>query len=167
MSKTRLIKPLNKSRRYDKILKENIESVVWVLVERILKIKVIKTELLYPELAFTIEREADFVLMGKSETLFKRHFLQLEVLSGLRNLEQVINKIRQKMPITFDIQKLPSFQEGEHKGEEKALLNVAKRLILRNTPLSEIQEITGLSINELEKLKKELDASKVKSKKEK
>jgi hypothetical protein len=65
------------------------------------------------------------------------------------------------MPITFDIQKLPSFQEGA----ERALSNVAKRLILRNTPLSEIQEITGLSINELEKLKKEFDIPKAKGKK--
>jgi hypothetical protein len=45
-------------------LKEKIESVVLVFVERILGIKVVKKELLYPELAYSIEKEADFVLLG-------------------------------------------------------------------------------------------------------
>lgn len=305
MSKTRTQKysKANKEAlRYDKILKENIQSVIWALVERVLKIDAVKTEILYPELAFTIEREADFVIMGtskngeetvyhiefqsqndremvcrnymysalfnhkyrkpvkqiviylgydplnmkielvmpdftfkyelldmrsfsyrdflnsnipeevilailcnfendsndlvisqillklraldKSETLFKRHFIQLEVLSGLRNLEQIIHQIRQKMPITFDIQKLPSFQEGLEKGiekgiekgleegiekgknigEEEALHDVAQRLILKNAPLDYIQEITGLSITALKKIQKEVNFNKAKDK---
>jgi hypothetical protein len=49
------------AQEYDKIIKENLEKVVLQLIRKITNIEPIKGEVLYPELHYTIEREADFV----------------------------------------------------------------------------------------------------------
>jgi hypothetical protein len=49
------------AQEYDKIIKENLEKVVLQLISKTTNIEAIKGEVLYPELHYTIEREADFV----------------------------------------------------------------------------------------------------------
>lgn len=49
------------AQEYDKIIKENLEKVVLQLIRKTTNIEPIKGEVLYPELHYTIEREADFV----------------------------------------------------------------------------------------------------------
>jgi hypothetical protein len=49
------------AQEYDKIIKENLEKVVLQLIRKTTSIEPIKGEVLYPELHYTIEREADFV----------------------------------------------------------------------------------------------------------
>jgi len=49
------------AQEYDKIIKENLEKVVLQLISKTTNIEPIKGEVLYPELHYTIEREADFV----------------------------------------------------------------------------------------------------------
>ncbi|MDO1450866.1 hypothetical protein Q0590_31620 [Rhodocytophaga aerolata] len=49
------------AQEYDKIIKENLEKVVLQLIRKTTHIDPIKGEVLYPELHYTIEREADFV----------------------------------------------------------------------------------------------------------
>jgi hypothetical protein len=46
---------------YDKILKENLEKIILQLIRKTTGIDPVKGEILYPELQYTLEREADFV----------------------------------------------------------------------------------------------------------
>ncbi len=46
---------------YDKILKENLEKMILQLISKTAGIELVSGEILYPELQYTIEREADFV----------------------------------------------------------------------------------------------------------
>jgi hypothetical protein len=49
------------AQQYDKILKENLEKVVLQLIRKTTDVEPLTGELLYPELNYTIEREADFL----------------------------------------------------------------------------------------------------------
>jgi len=49
------------AQEYDKIIKENLEKVVLQLIRKTTNLEPIKGEVEYPELHYTIEREADFV----------------------------------------------------------------------------------------------------------
>jgi hypothetical protein len=49
------------AQQYDKIIKENLEKVVLQLIRKTTDIEPVKGEILYPELNYTIEREADFL----------------------------------------------------------------------------------------------------------
>jgi len=49
------------AQQYDKIIKENLEKVVLQLIRKTTNIEPLKGEILYPELKYTIEREADFL----------------------------------------------------------------------------------------------------------
>ncbi|MDQ0254437.1 putative transposase/invertase (TIGR01784 family) [Evansella vedderi] len=44
----------------------------------------------------------------------------------------------------------------ERKGIEKGVMKVAKRMLLKNMPMEEIVDITGLPMEEIERLKEEL-----------
>ena len=46
-----------------------------------------------------------------------------------------------------------AFDNGEKQGMEKATLNIAKKMLKRNRPLEEIIEDTGLSLEEIDKLR--------------
>jgi hypothetical protein len=49
------------AQQYDKIVKENLEKVVLQLIRKTTGIEPLTGEILYPELNYTIEREADFI----------------------------------------------------------------------------------------------------------
>jgi hypothetical protein len=49
------------AQQYDKIIKENLEKVVLQLIRKTTDIEPVTGEILYPELNYTIEREADFL----------------------------------------------------------------------------------------------------------
>jgi hypothetical protein len=55
------------SKQYDKIIKENIQDVVWQLVRKTIQDDLVSFEVLYPELQYTIEREADFIMKVKDK----------------------------------------------------------------------------------------------------
>jgi predicted transposase/invertase (TIGR01784 family) len=48
--------------------------------------------------------------------------------------------------------RLEGRHEGRHEGIKEGIINVAKRLIIRNRPISEIMEDTGLTYEEIESL---------------
>lgn len=47
---------------YNKIIKENIQQVILELLKKTFKIKIQNAEIIYPELHYTTEREADFII---------------------------------------------------------------------------------------------------------
>jgi hypothetical protein len=49
------------AQQYDKVIKENLEKVVLQLIRKTTDIEPLAGEILYPELHYTIEREADFI----------------------------------------------------------------------------------------------------------
>jgi hypothetical protein len=49
------------AQQYDKILKENLQKVVLQLIRKTTNVEPLTGEILYPELNYTIEREADFI----------------------------------------------------------------------------------------------------------
>ncbi len=51
------------AQEYDKIIKENLKPIVLSLLHKTLGIEIQRHELLYPELTYTHEREADFILL--------------------------------------------------------------------------------------------------------
>ena len=46
-----------------------------------------------------------------------------------------------------------AWEEAENKGVEKGVVKVAKQMLIKGVPAEEIMEYTGLSEEELEKLK--------------
>jgi len=81
----------------------------------------------------------------------------LEVLSTNRDLEDKVMKGETMFKV--DIERLPSFQigeqRGEQRGEQKAMSKVAKNLLSKNNDITFIVDITGLTIQEIEKLQEE------------
>lgn len=49
------------AQQYDKIIKENLEKVVLQLIRKTTDVEPVTGEILYPELNYTLEREADFI----------------------------------------------------------------------------------------------------------
>jgi len=87
----------------------------------------------------------------------QRRIQELEILSGMRkanNLQKQIIEEVQKMPIVYDIRGDLRFQQGVAEGDLK-LHKVVKSMMKAGLSIKVIQEYTGLSIEELEKLKRE------------
>ncbi len=58
--------------------------------------------------------------MDKNEELtFGKHVVQLEILSDLRNLQPLLTKTIDAMPLVYDINKDVRFNQGIEKGIEK------------------------------------------------
>jgi hypothetical protein len=49
------------AQQFDKVIKENLEKVVLQLIRKTTDIEPLTGEIVYPELNYTIEREADFL----------------------------------------------------------------------------------------------------------
>jgi len=93
-----------------------------------------------------------------------KYFKMLEVLSTNRDLQEQVKQGETMFKV--DIERLPSFQIGEErglekglkkglkKGLEKGLEKVAKKLLSNDNDIAFIVDITGLTIQEIEKLKK-------------
>jgi hypothetical protein len=69
---------------------------------------------------------------------------QLRVLTGLRNLQSILNKKLNTMPLTFefDVTKDFFYQQGEEKGEEKGIEKGIEKMLL-NTDFS-VEKITDI-----------------------
>lgn len=55
----------------------------------------------------------------KGELQFTKYIRQLEIISQLRGLENVVYKEEERMAITFDIKKDRRYQQGEKEGEKR------------------------------------------------
>ena len=101
----------------------------------------------------------------RGDSLATRKFIkQLEVISKLRNLQELTTKTIDNMSISFDITTDVRFKQGLEKGLEKGLelgANIKTILAIRNglkvnVPLESIAIMQEVSIEFVEKVKKEL-----------
>lgn len=84
-----------------------------------------------------------------------------DVLSESRGewLEEIIRKKLNKMPIYYNPKNLFHYKDGKRDG----ILTTAKNMLDRGVAISLVQECTGLSREELEKLSKEKTDSEIAS----
>ena len=102
----------------------------------------------------------------------KNYILKLEVLSKLRNLEEIVSK-EEDMLEAIKIEELPSYQKGELKGIKKGReegikkgreegikkekLHIAINMLKAKIDIESIALLTELSIEDIKKLKKEVN----------
>jgi hypothetical protein len=84
--------------------------------------------------------------LSPDKTRFQKYVIQLEVLSQLRNLEQVTAKITQTM-ITYDIKRDPRFMEGRTEGKTSRDYEIIERMLSRGKSIKDITEDLGISID--------------------
>jgi hypothetical protein len=81
-----------------------------------------------------------------------RYFKQLRVLVQLRNLETQFNIAMEAITKFFKEEKDPFFRRGEAKGREEGIKQTALKMKKSGLEIKLIANITGLSIEEIEKL---------------
>lgn len=88
---------------------------------------------------------------------------QLEILSGLRNLQEIIDKLIPKiMPLEYDITKDIRYKQGQEKGIEIGETKVREEIILTmlkkgNMSIKEIASVAKVSMAYVRKLAKTLE----------
>ena len=90
------------------------------------------------------------------EDSLKKYITQLEVLSNLRNLNDVVTQSIRAMPITFDIKKSSFYQEGrlERKKERKqeGKQEIVLNMYAKGLSIEQIVDLTGIAKDEVEKV---------------
>ena len=87
---------------------------------------------------------------------------KVTILSTNRELEENVKKGAEMLAV--DIEKIPFYQDGKmvgikegiEKGIEKGMILVAKNMLKLNIDIDTICKSTGLSINKIEEIKREL-----------
>lgn len=131
---------------YDKIIKENILPSITTLLQKTIGVQIVKYEVVYPELTYTVDKEADFILLAtdingvqklyhiefqvkndtnitESDLLLMRYHKQAQSLGKLRKLNAIISNLSKTMlseifePLT--IEEEPAYLLGELKGEAR------------------------------------------------
>jgi hypothetical protein len=140
------------AQQYNKIIKENLEKVILQLIHKTNGIELVSAEILYPELHYTIEREADFlekVTTKDHQTLiFHIEFQATNEKAMADDLQPFIIKQEQKMALTLNIENDLRFQQGER----RKALEIARQLISKGLDKNLVAETTGLPLAEINKL---------------
>jgi hypothetical protein len=93
-----------------------------------------------------------------NERNLQEHVTDLEILSGLRNLQSETKKQVAKMPVIYDLTKDIRFKEGLEVGEEKkaraSTIQLLKNGIL---PVVTIAEVVGMPLSFVLQIQKELE----------
>lgn len=63
--------------------------------------------------------------LDKGGLKLEKHLVQLEIISSLRNLQPLLTKIMETMPITYDIRKDTRFKQGNQEGKLEGKLEEA------------------------------------------
>ncbi len=63
--------------------------------------------------------------MDKGGLKLEKHLVQLEIISSLRNLQPLLTKIMETMPITYDIRNDTRFKQGSQEGKLEGKLEEA------------------------------------------
>jgi len=87
-----------------------------------------------------------------SQTL-RNNLIMLEVLSENRDLEEIV-KEKEEM-FVVEVERLPSYRLGVENGETKNSFKIAQKLFPLLS-IKEISETTGISVEELKKLKQQI-----------
>jgi predicted transposase/invertase (TIGR01784 family) len=102
-------------------------------------------------------------LSRDNEIEYRNYLKMINILSSNRDLEDEVAKGAEMLSV--DIEKTPFYKmgikkgikDGLQKGIEDGVKAVAKRMIEQNIDISTIQSLTTLSLEEINKLKKEKD----------
>ncbi len=159
---------------YDKLIKECLTESLSGILANVLHIDVKETTLLDSKLQATEEGEADLLVEEilrrlqnkvKEEIRLSKYIKQLEILSQLRDLQKVVYQKRNAIDIMYDIKKDPAYQRGEEEGEKrgerigeekgefKKAVTIAKAMKRAGEPVEKIAQYTGLSVEQINKLK--------------
>ncbi|MDR6338006.1 hypothetical protein HNQ91_001028 [Filimonas zeae] len=100
------------------------------------------------------------ILTAGDVAFFSEKLKHLELIAQLRglNLQEQLIKEEETMPITIDIRKDLRYQQGVAEGVLKAKKQDALKMLEKGISLSLIEEITGLSVNEIKILQNTLKA---------
>ena len=71
----------------------------------------------------------------------------------LRNIPMLPDSAKEVIMTTAEKLRKQGKQEGLEEGEKKAKLEDARKMVAKGYPIEDVCEITGLSLDELEKLK--------------
>ncbi len=92
--------------------------------------------------------------LNNDELDLNKYVKQLEVLSKLRNLQDLFIKKATDMPITYDLETDVRYLQGR---EKERIENVKNALLLNVNTIEEISIIMGVPIEEIERIKKDME----------
>lgn len=75
----------------------------------------------------------------------------VEELNGRKEIEQIMT-LEEEMDVRFSIGKKEGLSEGRKEGEKNALCETARKMKAKGFEANDIAEITGLSLEEIEKI---------------
>jgi len=116
-------------------------------------------------LAFLMKKIKE--LVGEDLNSLRKYMLMLEKLSENRNLKDKLKEVEEMLRV-IELEKLPSYELGIERGTERGItqgiqkgtiqkaIEIAKKSLIKKIDLDTISELTGLSIEEINKLKKEM-----------
>lgn len=102
--------------------------------------------------------------LGLGESDLRKYITQLEVLSNLRNLNNVVNQSIKAMPITFDIRKSAFYQEGVEAGKQEGKLEgrmegrmegingIILNMYQKGIVMTQIADLTGIELAEIKRI---------------
>jgi hypothetical protein len=108
------------AQQYDKIIKENLEKVVLQLIRKTTGIEPQKGEILYPELNYTIEREADFI---EKVTTKDNQLLIFHIEFQTTNEKAMADRMFVYAGLIYQIYRLPVRQIVFYIGKEPMKMN--------------------------------------------
>ncbi len=155
---------------YDMDPKEFLSSQVpsVIMLALLTKFEVEKTETILRFLLSNIKKHA------KQEKDLKKYLEQLLILSRIRNLEKITEKIIDDMPITYDVEKdglykkglLKGIERGEKRGEKRGALKGFEQTLLAikclkvGKTIQETAILTELTQKKVREIKKEITEEK-------
>jgi hypothetical protein len=108
------------AQHYDKIIKENLEKVVLQLIRKTTGIEPQTGEILYPELNYTIEREADFI---EKVTTKDNQLLSFHIEFQTTNEKAMADRMFVYAGLIYQIYRLPVRQIVFYIGKEPMKMN--------------------------------------------
>ncbi len=113
---------------------------------------------LYNWLKFvSAKKQEEFELLAEKDTAMAEAYAKLKVLSA-DELTRLRAEYREKAIRDEEARRLfaaeDGFARGEARGEARSRKNIARKLLLRHTPVADVAEITGLSEAEVKRLAK-------------
>jgi predicted transposase/invertase (TIGR01784 family) len=75
----------------------------------------------------------------------------VEELNGRKEIEQIMT-LEEELDVRFSIGKKEGLSEGRKEGEKNALCETARKMKAKGFEANDIAEITGLSLEEIEKI---------------
>ena len=91
------------------------------------------------------------------ELSFRKYITQLEILSKIRNLQELTVQKIETMPFTYDIKTDIRYQQGQKQGREEGREEIAKTGLRQGLSIENLMVLTKLSKERLLQLKEAID----------